>query len=85
MNTADTLEEDELTMTISGYAEAQRGSNQLWDFFIQSYLKYREGTNVDVKLLVAKSLIAVDIPHKNIVGNDLREALRPEGISRVTE
>ena len=34
INTVDVLEEDNLVLVISGYAEAQRGSNQLWDLLI---------------------------------------------------
>lgn len=78
MNISDSIDSDSLADIISGYAHAQRGSNQLWDFLLS---KFKENdVSINSKILTLKSLIVVDYYDKIIYEEMAEEILKKENL-----
>lgn len=78
MNISESIHPDSFADIISGFADAQRGSNQLWDFFISKFVNSKESVSINSKILVLKSLIVVDYYDKNIFDDLIKEILNKE-------
>lgn len=78
MNVSDSIDPDALSDVIFGYANAQRGSNQLWDFLISKFLEGEESASINSKILVLRSLITVDYYNKVVFEKIAQNILNKE-------